>query len=222
MGVSHDLGTPLTTILGYVEALEDDLFQDEEDRRRSLHSIRSKAQLLQSRVQELIEFVRLETGDLNARYEKLRLAEYLKVSASSAEADIHVMKRRFSYKIDLPEKTSVTADRALLDRVMENLFQNAIRHTEEGDEIRLAATSHGKGQVEIRLEDSGKGFQDMEPEEAFELFRRGSKSRNQPGFGLGLPTVRSILDLMGMTIRAERSNLGGAAFIICVSPDVAR
>lgn len=218
MGVSHDLGTPLTTILGYVEAIEDDLFGSEEQRRRSLRSIRNKAELLQSRIQELIEFVRLETGEWNERREPLPLKEYLSDLAETSEADLEILNRRFSQELTIPEGMTVEADRSLLDRVFENLYQNAMRHTSEGDELRLTARQLEDQSVEIRLEDSGVGFGDMEPEDAFELFRRGTKSRNQPGFGLGLPTCRSILESMGMTIHAERSQLGGAAFVILTEP----
>lgn len=214
MGVSHDLGTPLTTILGYVEALEDDLFGSEEERKRALRSIRNKAELLQSRIQELIEFVRLETGEWNERRESLPLRKYLTELAEASEADLEVLKRRFCREISLPEEVTVEADRSLLDRVFENLYQNAMRHTGEGDEVRLTARLAEDRSVEIRFEDSGVGFTDMEPEDSFELFRRGTRSRNQSGFGLGLPTCRSILETMGMTIHAERSQLGGAAFVI--------
>ena len=77
-----------------------------------------------------------------------------------------------------------------------------------------SSTAGDPARFEIRLDDGGAGFTEMAPEEAFELFRRGSQTRNESGFGLGLPTVRSILEMQGMTIRAEHSPLGGASFVI--------
>ena len=213
MGVSHDLGTPLTTILGYVEALEDDLFRSREERSNALHAIRHKGELLRSRIQQLVEYARLETGEWRKRMEWITVREYLMELSEIVLSDMEVSGRTFTYHVEVPSTTCVIADHSLLDRAFENLVQNALRYTRPGDEVRLHATV-GDGVVTVRIEDNGPGFGALTPEELFEPFRRASRDRNQAGFGLGLSVTRSILATMGMTIIAEHSSLGGAAFVI--------
>jgi signal transduction histidine kinase len=241
MSLSHDLGTPLTTILGYIEALEDDVFQDQESRARSLHAVRNKAELLQDRINQLVEFVRLDSGIDSSEKERVSLSEYFREVARSMQRDAEVSNRNLEWHADLPEDATILVSRTLMERLFENLFQNALRYTREHDTIRLSAricpageSAHGRSpstsahdelpeeqtrargpepdQFEIVFEDSGPGFGDMEPAESFELFRRGSHGRNEPGSGLGLSTVKSIAEMHGFSVHASTSTLGGAAF----------
>ncbi len=218
MGVSHDLNTPLTTILGYLEAFEDDLYADEAARRQSLSAMRRKAELLQSRIEELIELARVESGDRGENTQQIPLQQFLEELCREKGSELEADGRPFTADIRLSAEARLWTDRSLLERALENLFHNARRYTRPGDPVRLmatpAATNDEPARFEIRLDDGGPGFTEMAPEEAFELFRRGSQTRNESGFGLGLPTVRSILEMQGMTIRAEHSPLGGASFVI--------
>jgi signal transduction histidine kinase len=236
MSVSHDLGTPLTTILGYVEALEDDVFPDRESRTRSLQAIRNKAELLQDRIGQLVEFVRIGSGAEEVEWEQVPLAGYLRETAESMQSDAEVSGRRFTWSLELPEAETISMSRPLMNRLFENLFQNALRYTREHDTMRLRAWAErpdttgpgsqaaspppiGAGAPErpqfvVVFEDSGPGFTDMDPEESFELFRRGSHGRNEPGSGMGLATVKSIAQMHGFTVEAGTSELGGAAFTL--------
>jgi two-component system sensor histidine kinase BaeS len=213
MSVSHDLGTPLTTILGYVEALEDDVFPDRESRTRSLQAIRNKAELLQDRIGQLVEFVRIGSGAEEVEWEQVRLAGYLRETAESMRSDADVSGRRFIWSVEVPEADTISMSRPLMNRLFENLFQNALRYTREHDTMRLRAWAE-RPQFVVVFEDSGPGFTDMDPEESFELFRRGSHGRNEPGSGMGLATVKSIAQMHGFTVEAGTSELGGAAFTL--------
>ena len=216
MGVSHDLATPLTTIKGYLEALRDGVVSGSEETRRSLDAMWTKAELLEERVSELIGFVRLETGEWRMQQAELDLSSFLHSLAATFGPDTEVLKRRFEAKIDLPDGVKITADPRLLERVFENLYHNAVRYTKEGDTIRLTAAAAPRDTVIVTLEDSGPGLGDGDPAQLVEPFTRGSNSRNEPGFGLGLATVRSILDSHGFEISADRSELGGGAFRILI------
>lgn len=214
MGVSHDLATPLTTIKGYLEALRDGVVTGTAETKRSLNAMWTKAELLQERVSELIGFVRLETGEWRMQRTEIDLVAFLDSLSATFGPDTEVLKRHFVSKIDLVSPVTVAADSRLLERVFENLYHNAVRYTHEGDTIRLSAAESRGETVVVALEDSGPGLGDTDPEKLFEPFTRGSASRNEPGFGLGLATVRSILDSHGFEIRAGRSDLGGGAFRI--------
>jgi signal transduction histidine kinase len=217
MGVTHDLGSPLTTILGYLEALEDGMITDENEMKQTFRTIRRKAETLQTRIEDLLELTRLQDIPVDLHMRPFALGSYLDELCASFRDEAELSGRVFSWKNELSSRDMIDADPDHLDRVFENLFHNALRYTRPDDEIllnsRIEATP-GAREVVIHLDDSGPGLGDLEPDEAFSLFSRGSKSRNEPGFGLGLAIVRSILTVQGMTITAGTSPLGGARFTV--------
>lgn len=217
MGVSHDLVTPLTTIKGYLEALRDGVVAGREETKRSLDAMWAKTELLEERISELIGFVRLETGEWRMQQSKVDLVAFLQSLAATLGPDTEVLGRKFEARVVLDAPLFITADVRLLERVFENLYHNAVRYTNEGDTIRLSALLEGDSVI-VTIEDSGPGLGDEDPERLFEPFTRGSSGRNEPGFGLGLATVRSILDSHGFTVSAGRSELGGGAFRITMHP----
>jgi signal transduction histidine kinase len=213
MAVSHDLKTPLTSIRGYIEALEDGMAGDEQTRERYLGIIRGKTGILEERIFELIDFVRMQTGDWRMRHTSFGLRGFLaEISAVFAE-DAAVEKKTFEVRLDIPDSAEAHGDRALLTRVFENLFGNALRYSEENGFIELSARQTSGG-VEIRLFNSCKAPAPEELELIFEPFYRGSASRREPGFGLGLSTARSILESHGWTIHAESAPRAGIYFVI--------
>jgi signal transduction histidine kinase len=216
MAVSHDLATPLTTIRGYIEAMQDGLINTEEQKLRSLAAIRNKTDLLESRIVELIEFVRLETGEWRMKNEPFALKSFLEELASGFRQDSDVARRRFSAEISIAEDEVVQGDRSLLLRVFENLFHNALRFTEEGDALSLRAEREESGDIAIEFRDTGPGFAEENPDNLLEPFARGSQARNEPGFGLGLATAASIVRSHGWGIRLSNSSTGGAVVAISI------
>ncbi len=216
MAVSHDLATPLTTIRGYSEAMQDGLVSAEEQKLRSLAAIRNKTDLLESRIVELIEFVRLETGEWRMTNEPFGLKGFLEELASGFRQDSDVARRRFSARIDVDAGAVVQGDRNLLVRVFENLFHNALRFTSEGDALSLEASEDPRGAITIAFRDSGPGFGKGKPDRLLEPFTRGSQARNAPGFGLGLATAASIVKSHGWDIRLGNGSDGGAVVTIVV------
>jgi signal transduction histidine kinase len=224
MGISHDLGTPLTTIMGYVEALQDGVFTEEKSRERSLSAIATKATLLQDRIEQLVEFARLDSESWSTPLETIGAARYFNEVGRSMVADASLTGRTVEYRIGIGPEQRIEIHRGLMDRVFENLFQNAVRYTRPGDTIRMTVEEDqdtlpdtlpdGRRGFVVRFEDSGPGFGSIPPEELFEPFRRGSHGRNEPGTGFGLTTVRAILENHGFTVSAEASCLGGAAVVI--------
>jgi signal transduction histidine kinase len=213
MAVSHDLKTPLTAIKGYLEAIEDGLAEDPRALRDYVGIVGAKTQVLEARVNELIDYVKMATGQWQLRHRPIRLRRFLTELAGTFAADSQVFKREFRHRIDLPEKLCLPGDESLLNRALDNLFHNALRYTREGDTIRLQARQDG-GRVSIVFEDNGPGVAEGELEKIFEPFYRGSESRREEGTGLGLSIVRSILDAHGWSIRAEKAEGCGLALII--------
>lgn len=218
MAVSHDLSTPLTSIKGYVEAIKDGMAEDTINLNQYMSIISDRVDLLETRIDELIEFVRMETGEWKLKQQKVRLKDFLNLAVSIFKEDAIIFRRQFTREIDIPDTISVTIDQNLLLRAMENLFHNAIRYTNENDEISFKAEQTEKG-IQLSLSDSGEGIGKEELDRIFDPFFRGKKLDDHKGFGLGLSIVKSILSAHGWEIRVESEKGRGTAFFIGIGEE---
>jgi signal transduction histidine kinase len=202
MAVTHDLRTPLTSIRGYLEAFADGLAEETESREKYLSIIRDKAGLLENRINEMLDFVKMETGEWKLKLGALELPSFLRELGTGFAEDGRIMDRRFEIDLDLPEDLSIQADAGLLTRVLENLVHNAFRYSDKGDRVEIAARGT-VGRVVIEVKDSGRGIAAEERGKVFQPFYRGTRSRNEPGFGLGLSIVKSIVEAHGWAIELD-------------------
>ena len=213
MAVSHDLKTPLTAIEGYIEAILDGLASEPQTLQSHLTIIADKSKLLETRINELIDYVKMSTGQWKLRHCPIKIRHFLTELGQSFQTDATIFHRQFECRIDLPEELELLGDRDLLMRAVDNLFHNALRYTEEGDSIGLFARRDGAA-VEIVFQDSGPGIAEEKLELIFEPFFRGSSSRREAGSGLGLSTVRSVIEAHGWSIQASVSAGKGLTFTI--------
>jgi signal transduction histidine kinase len=206
MGISHDLKTPLTLIKGYTEAIRDGVAAGPEARNDSLAIIAGKVEQLEGMIDDLINFVRLDTGEWRGTLHKVKLRGFLELQGLRFKDDAELLRRRAEYRIELPGELSVSMDEALVSRALENLMNNALRYTGEGDAIRLRAFVVNEGAEEgviLEVEDSGPGIAEADLPHVFEMFYRGGNSRRLQGMGLGLPVVKGIMDSHGWEITVE-------------------
>ena len=213
MAVSHDLRTPLTSINGYLEALQDGMARDRGAELRYLRIARDRVDLLETRIADLNELLRMETGEWRMQREPRSLTAVLGGLAADYREDALLLGRRFDAAIDLPDHLVVDADWSLFTRVTDNLMENALQYTRNGDRIRFAALQHN-GQVEVAVQDSGPGIPAEQFAHVFDPFFRGAAARPEPGSGLGLAVARSIVEAHGWQISAAAGNGGGACFTI--------
>jgi signal transduction histidine kinase len=199
MAVTHDLRTPLTSIRGYLDVFSDGMAESEGSREKYLGILRDKARLLEARIAELLDYVRMETGEWKLKIKPLAIAPFLKELGSCFSDDGMVANRKIEFESTLPDGLSVRADEGLLCRVMENLVHNAFRYSASGDIVTLSAGLSG-GRVRVEVSNTGQGIPESDRDNIFQPFYRGSRSRNEPGFGLGLSIVKSIIDAHGWTI----------------------
>jgi signal transduction histidine kinase len=140
-------------------------------------------------------------------------AQFLAGLARRFEEDAQILKREFVWSVELPETVRVRMDARLFSRALENLVGNAIRYTEENGRITLAAHDE-QGYVVLSISDSGIGIPREDLGRIFDPFYRGTNSRREAGFGLGLTTVKSIIESHGWSISVS-SELGhGSTFTI--------
>lgn len=215
MGVSHDLRTPVAVIKGYTEAIADDVMNNPDDIKKSLGIISTKTNQLETMIDSLINFVKLSNTEWKQKLETVCLFSELEELATSAENMGTVFNRNVSCSINIPNDIKVPMDKQLFNRAFENLLNNAIRYTKEGDDISLTAVMQENSNIaEISVSDTGIGISEEDLDHIFDLFYRGTSSRREEGMGIGLSVVKQIVDSHGWKIDVK-SQLGkGTTFTI--------
>lgn len=209
--VSHDLRSPLTSLRGYLEAMSAQAAPlTPEERERYLAVAVRQSEQLGKLAQELFELARLECDESSFQPEAFPLAELLQDVARKFE--LSARQRGVELRAGAgPELPWVRADLALVERVLTNLLDNALRHTPPGGQVWVEAEP-GEGRVEVAVSDTGVG---IAPEHLPRLFDWDSPlSRRGGGIagGLGLILVGRIVALHGGTIRAESVPGRGSVF----------
>ncbi len=204
MAVSHDLKTPLALIQGYTEALKDGFGEAPEKREKYLDIVLEKTALLESRVQDLLDFVRVDSGEWKLKREETELWQYLPAIIKELEQDVFLSGKRLVL-YELPqEPVTVYLDPRLTRRVLENIIINALTYG-TGREIHISASVE-KQRTFLRISNSIDENTQVDTEAVFEPFFRGSRSRSEQGTGLGLTAVKSIVELHGWQVRAFAVN----------------
>jgi signal transduction histidine kinase len=214
--VSHDLRTPLTSIGGYLEAVEDGLASDPGTLSRYVSIMQDKTAVLEDRIQGLIEFARMETGEWRLGFRPLALAPFLGSLAREFAEEARLRGIGFLSELSGIGDLSAPADEALLCRAFENLVSNAFKHSPPGGAVRFCAGRKDEAMpscVLIDIEDEGGGIPPAERELVFEPFYRG-KGAAAPGNGLGLYIARSVIRSHGWDIDVGDAPTGGARFTV--------
>lgn len=220
--VSHDLRTPLATLQGYIETL---LLKEEkltgEDRREYLEIAILHCKRLNKLVTELFELAKLDANETKLNREPFGLADLVqdtvqKFQIKAREKNISISAR---YEKELP---FVSADIGLVERVLENLIENALRYTPSNGSIKLVLTPSDQG-VAIEVIDTGCGIPNEELGLVFDRFYQLDKSRNNnPGScGLGLAIAKRIVELHGGAIAVQSVLNRGTTFTFQLPADYA-
>lgn len=196
--VSHDLRTPLASMQGYLEtlALKTDGI-DNQQRHRYLEIAHKHCLRLTQLVQELFELSKLDAGRTQPQMESFSLAELLQ--DVSQKFSLRAQEKQVKLEVmPVNDLCTVQADIALIERVIENLIDNAIHYTPSGGSIKLTLKRH-KETVEVQVADTGIGVPADELPRIFERYYRARKHKDpafdHAGTGLGLAIVKRILDL---------------------------
>jgi signal transduction histidine kinase len=210
--ISHDLRTPLTSIMGYLELVLDDEDLTEEQRGFLNVADRNADRLLRL-VNDLLFVARLEAGQLELRPTELDLAAVVRQSVE--ESRPRAAAGGVELTCEAGAVSSVQADKGRMFQLVENLVSNAIKFTPAGGDVRVSVTPVN-GVVRLEVADTGIGIASEEQERLFErFFRATTASEHQiPGTGLGLYITRAIVEAHGGSI-AVRSRPGeGTSFCV--------
>jgi signal transduction histidine kinase len=191
--ISHDLRTPLASIRAMVEAINDGVAGDPETIARYLQATQGETERLARLIDDLFEVSQIDSGALRLNVEPGSLHDLISdtIRSLSAQADQRGIKLLGSVDPGLP---MVPFDSARVQRVLDNLIGNALRHTPPGGEIEIRAVVDGDD-VRVDVRDSGEGIPAHEQAHIFERSYRGEKSRSRGGggAGLGLTIARGIV-----------------------------
>ncbi len=212
--LSHDLRTPLTSLHGYLETLrlKADTLQPEE-RRRYLDTALEQSRKVGRLAQEMFELARLEYGVVKPEKERFFLSDLLQDVFQKFELAAEARRQRMVADI-APGLPPITADLAMMERVLVNLIDNALRAAPEGGEIVVQLQPHASGGIEVTVRDSGPGVSATLAGHLFErpAFTGFATPQGGRSGGFGLLIVHRILQLHESTIRLLPEAGPGAVF----------
>jgi len=212
--VSHDLRTPLATLRGYVETL---LMKDErlsaEERRNYLKTAVSHCERLGKLIDDLFELAKLDANETVLHAEPFNASELVqdiiqKFELLAKERNIHIAANIGEH---LP---FAYADIAMIERVLENLLDNALRYTPESGSVSIELMNHRRDEITVQVSDTGSGIPQDELPKIFDRFYQADRSRKVKSShsGLGLAVAKKIMELHGSSITVQSVLHSGTTF----------
>ncbi len=215
--VSHELRTPLTAIRGYIELLHESV-KDEAGRER-LKVVERNSARLNAIIEDLLTLSRLESDDehsMQLHFEQIRIEDLMMEAALLVKDRSEQVGVRIRTEVE--PGIQIEGNRHLIDQVMINLLENAIRYSEPDSEITLIGRRRESGDIEIAVRDTGAGIPAEHLSRLFERFYRvdSGRSREQGGTGLGLSIVKHIALIHGGQVGVESQVGVGSTFFLTI------
>ncbi len=209
--LSHELKTPLTSIIAAAGLLAEELETGEEAHRKLIQNIMHNANTLEARLVEVLEMVKNGGGQLKLRVEPIDVKSLLQ--GVVWQMSPLIQSKRQNLSVDLPDSLpTVRADGQKLEQAVLNLMTNATKYTPEGGSITLRAAKRNSDLV-IEVKDSGPGISKDEQDKLFKPYSRLSADRRyHPGLGLGLALAKQVVELHGGKIWVESDSGMGSTF----------
>jgi signal transduction histidine kinase len=213
--LSHELRTPINVILGYLQIL---LTERSKNPRRALEIVHRNAQQQARLIEDVLDVSRITTGTVQLTPEEIRPVALLRDAVESLQPALLAKRLRLQLG-PVDEEAVILADPHRLRQVFWNLLSNAIKFTPEGGHVSVRATVIGRD-VEIRIEDTGRGISKAFMPHVFDMFRQGdpSPTRDVAGIGLGLNLVKQFVELQGGTVAVQSEGEGAGATFTCRFP----
>lgn len=239
--VTHDLRAPLVNIMGFLSEFENGLkdlrnhmlaapdkrteeserlarLAVEEDLPEAMGFIRSSTRKMDALINAILKISR--DGQRKLLPEPLDLKATIEATAASIHHQISASGGEVAISVKVPQ---ITTDRFSLDQILGNLFDNAVKYQKPGRPLKLniAAYAEGRGRIRIDVKDNGRGIAERDQERVFELFRRAG-DQDQPGEGIGLAYVRSLIRNLGGDIIVRSELDSGSTFILTLPSDLTK
>lgn len=190
--VSHDLKTPLTSIINYVDLLDNDDL-NEEERKKYIGYLKNRSSRLKMLIEDLLEASKAASGNIELEKEKLEINALLRQTLG--EYDDRIKNSKLEFIINIPsEKIYINGDGRRLFRVFQNLITNALKYSLDNSRVYIDMYSEN-ADVIIIFKNISKYILNISEDELLEKFKRGDSSRSTEGNGLGLAIAKSLVEL---------------------------
>ena len=201
--ITHDLKTPITTMAGYAQALNDGMVKDPDKQKQYLASIHRKSLEMSELITMLFNYVKMDSEGFSLKLEKVNMTNLVLQIVAGAYTDIE--NAGMDLDMDIPEETIfANLDRAQFSRSITNLVTNAVRHNDAGTMIMVSITRELSAST-IRVMDSGNPIDESLMDTIFDPFVMGDESRNRRGgSGLGLSVTKKVIDMHGGKLYIEQ------------------
>jgi two-component system phosphate regulon sensor histidine kinase PhoR len=193
--VTHEIRTPLTAILGYLETIKDGAIENKDQERKFMEIIINHAQRLNRLVEDLLTISKIELGEMNFHFEQVSLSDIITNVIPLIEPKANLKKIKVDNRI-ADKLQSITADKDKLIQVFVNILDNAVKFTQDAGEITIeAAEDAAKDGISVSITDTGIGIPESEVARLGERFYRVDKTRSRDlgGTGLGLSIVKHLM-----------------------------
>lgn len=205
MAISHELRTPLTSVVGYSTLLKESIEDmTAEDVRVCVNAMASQSKRLERLLVDLLDIERMARGTLQPTLKDTEVRETVRTV-------LHNMNVAGRVTMDVKGPAHACIDAALVERMLENLISNALKHTPADARIWVRAVRRD-GELRLTVEDNGPGVPDEIKERIFEPFEQGEVPEHAPGTGVGLTLVSQFAKLHGGRAWVEDRRGGGASF----------
>ena len=190
--VSHDIKTPLTSIINYVDLLKKPHSADEEE--KYLDALSRNSRRLKKLTEDIVEASKASTGNIEAEFAPVNAQEMIDQAVGEYQDKFELAGLTAVVNVESPDMTFDT-DGRLLWRVLSNLLSNCTKYALEGTRVYINAVTVGE-KAEISIKNISKAELNISPDELMERFIRGDRSRSTEGSGLGLNIARSLVDIL--------------------------
>ena len=199
--VSHDIKTPLTSIINYVDLLKNENIESEKAK-EYIEILDNKSQRLKKLIQDLVEASKASSGNIKLNLENLSLSEL--INQSIGEFEDKFEEKKLSIIKNIPEKDIIIkADSRYMYRIIENLFENITKYALENSRVYIDISYVKENKVKVEFKNISKEKLNITEEELMQRFVRGEKSRTTEGNGLGLSISQSLTEIQNGEFRIK-------------------
>ena len=211
--ITHELRTPLASILAAVETLLGGALDSPTDARRFLRILSRNSRRMEAILSDLTDLSMIETGRIPLTLASLDVGSAIRETVEAMAP--RAARRSIRIGIDVPEVLTLRADRRRFEQILVNLLDNAVKFTPEGGDVTIAARREDRS-IMIAVDDSGPGIPPDSLDRVFHRFFQVDRSRDRkvPGTGLGLAIVKHLVQHHAGQIQAQNRPGGGARFVL--------
>jgi two-component system phosphate regulon sensor histidine kinase PhoR len=210
--LSHELRTPVSVIRANSETLIDSALDDKKQAKVFAKAILHNAERLTDMVSSLLDLSRIEYGELKLNFQEINLNLFIEnytqsIASLAKKKDINILCK-------LQHKGSVNADPQAIERIMNNLIDNAIKYSNKGSDITILTSNEDDNYIKVMVEDNGEGISKEDTDHIFSRFYRTASARatENQGSGLGLAIVKHLVNSLNGEVGIESKPQKGSVF----------